>query len=74
MIPDVFSATLNGGIDLFPRYFLYRYYFVKDGEIKDLMPENYVFVKHVDTGEHILYSPTQVEISDDVAAKMLKKT
>ena len=37
------------------------------------MLQNYVFVKRIDTGERVLYSPTQVEISDDVAAKMLKE-
>ena len=73
LVPDHFSAEKNG-IELFPRYFLYRYYFVKDA-VKDgkmIKYENYVTVKR-DTDEFILYSPKQVEFTDDEMKTMLKK-
>ena len=74
LIPNHFSVVKNG-IELFPRFFLYRYYFVKDA-VKDgetTMCENYVTVKRCDTDEIILYSPTQVEFSDSEKKKMLKE-
>ena len=70
LIPNHFSVVKNG-IELFPRFFLYRYYFVKDA-VKDgetTMCENYVTVKRCDTDEIILYSPTQVEFSDSEKKK-----
>ena len=66
LIPNHFSVVKNG-IELFPRFFLYQYYFVKD-VVKDgetTMCENYVTV----TDEIILYSPTQVEFSDSEKKK-----
>ena len=78
LIPEHFSREENGVL-LFPRYFLYRYYFVKEKnmekmfEMFETMSENYVVVRRCDTGEFILYTPHELKFSSDEEHEEMKK-
>ena len=66
IITEQFSKEKTGVI-LFPRYYLYRYYFVKEENMEKIIEmigqscENYVGVTRFDTSEFILCTPTMLK-------------